>query len=60
MGRKETRYLQCAHFNEEKCDRNENMEEGEQLARSPGCVHRMHFKTKAAKECFENLLCMFS
>lgn len=60
MSGKKRNQIQCAHFNEEKCDRNENIGEGGRLARSPGCVHRMYFKTKAAKECFENLVYMFS
>lgn len=55
MSGKKRNQIQCAHFNEEKRDRNKNTEEGTVLSQKCCCVHRRDFKTKAARKCFGNL-----
>lgn len=57
MSGKKRNQIQCAHFNEEKCDRNE---EDVWSARSVAVCTERDFKTKAARKCFGNLLYMFS
>lgn len=56
MGRKETRYIQCAHFSEEKRDRNENVEgessQPEVPAACTECILKQKLPRNVLKICY--------